>query len=111
MGAIKKAPGSGDRKHPRGMPGLNVATIVTDIDACCWVDTDLSRGVLQGCGGVVGVLVVGVVLVVVLLRAVLLLVVAVGEVLFVAALLRQELRLHLVFAEAVAVAPLGLGEM
>ena len=41
----------------------------------------------------------------------LLLPVAVGEVLSVAGLLRQELRLALVAAEAVAVAPLGSGEM
>ena len=55
------------------------------------------------------VLLLALLLVVVLLL--LLLPVAVGEVLSVAGLLRQELRLPLVAAEAVAVAPLGSGEM
>ena len=50
-------------------------------------------------------------LAVVVLLLLLLLPVAVGEVLSVAVLLRQELRLPLVAAEAVAVAPLGSGEM
>ena len=50
-------------------------------------------------------------LAVVVLLLLLLLPVAVGEVLSVAVLLHQELRLHLVAAEAAAAAPLGSGEM
>ena len=61
------------------------------------------------------VLLLAVLLLAVLLLAVLLLAVllpaAVGEVLSVAGLLRQELRLPLVAAEAAAAAPLGSGEM
>ena len=56
-------------------------------------------------------LLLAVVFLLVVVLLLLLLPVAVGEVLLVAGLLRQELRLPLVAAEAVAVVPLGTGEM
>ena len=56
-------------------------------------------------------LLLAVVFLLVVVLLLLLLPVAVGEVLSVAGLLRQELRLALVAAEALAVAPLGSGEM
>ena len=84
---------------PLVLVGLVVETLVLPVDLVL----------------LLAVLLLAVLLLAVLLLAVLLLAallpVAVGEVLLVAGLLRQELRLPLVAAEAAAAAPLGSGEM
>ena len=88
---------------PLVLVGLVVETLVLPVDM---VPVAVMATVL-----LLALLLAVVFLLVVVLLLLLLLPVAVGEVLSVAVLLHQELRLHLVAAEAAAAAPLGSGEM